>query len=157
MMSKRTIGLHLLAARKVLAAPPGEHSDGGGVTLRVTEKSAWWVLRFTSPSGRRRRIGLGVCRRDSLAVIGESMSAAREEAQKARALLQYDIDPIDAWEQRREAIRAAEVTAEAKQARQRWTLARAARDYHERVIEPGTGQPDVIEACLAHEESNRVG
>lgn len=136
MATRQPTGLHLLAARKVLTAPPGEYSDGGGLTLRVTEKSASWVLRFTSPTGRRREMGLGVCRRDNLALIGESMAAARDGALKARTLLQQGADPIDARGQRREAAKAVEQAAKADAQRQRWTLARAARDYHQRVIEP---------------------
>jgi hypothetical protein len=44
--------------------------------------------------------------------------------------------PIDAREQRRAAALLAELAKKADQQRERWTLARCARDYHERVIEP---------------------
>jgi integrase len=128
--------LHLLSAREVQTAREGDHTDGGGLLVRVRGESASWVLRFTSPSGRRREMGLGVARRTSIAAAGESVSLARDQAHKAREQLGRGLDPIDERDRDRTAKRAAELAQKAQKARERWTLARAAREYHERVIEP---------------------
>lgn len=137
MERKRTATrLHLLTARQIQAAKDGDHTDGGGLLLRVRGDSAAWVFRYTSPSGRRREMGLGVALRGSTAQAGETVTAARRLAAEARDQLQRGQDPIET----RNAKRAASAEAEraAKEAKQldRWTLARCARDYHERVIEP---------------------
>lgn len=129
-------GLHQLTARQVQNAPEGDLSDGGGLLLRVRGDSASWVLRFTAPSGRRREMGLGVAYRGSAAQAGQSLTGARDEADRARRQLRDGIDPIDARDQRREAERQAEEARKVEKQRERWTLARCARDYHERVVEP---------------------
>lgn len=129
-------GLHQLTARQVLNAPEGDFSDGGGLLLRARGSSASWVFRFTSPIGRRREMGLGVCFRGSAAQAGLSLTSARDDAEKARRLLRDGVDPIDARDQRREVERLAEEARNAERRRERWTLARCARDFHERVVEP---------------------
>ena len=137
MATKRTAArLHLMTVREVQAAKDGDHSDGGGLLLRVRGESCSWVFRYTGPSGRRREMGLGVARRGIPAQAGEALTGARDDAHKARELLRQGVDPIEARDQRREAAQQAEATAKAEKARERWTLARCARDYHERVIEP---------------------
>jgi len=138
MATKRLMAakLHLLTARQVQAAGDGDHGDGGGLFLRVNGPSVNWVLRYTAPSGKRREMGLGVVHRGSTAQAGDSLIGAREVAQKARDLLRQDIDPLVAREQQREAERLAADDRKAARARDHWTLARCARDYHQRVIEP---------------------
>ena len=79
---------------------------------------------------------MGVCRRGSPAQAGDSLTGARDVAHKGRELLRQGLDPIDHREQQRETGRQAEDVKKADKARERWTLARWARDYHERVIEP---------------------
>lgn len=133
---RTTARLHLLTARQVQAASDGDHSDGGGLLLRVRGPSAAWVFRYTAPSGRRREMGLGVAHRGSTAQAGDTLTGARDKAHDARQLLRDGTDPLDAKEQRREALREAEATTRAQKARERWTLARCAREYHERAIEP---------------------
>jgi integrase len=128
--------LHLLNPRGVLAAGIGGHSDGGGLWLRIAGKSAAWVFRYTAPTGKRREMGLGVVHRGSPQQAGASLTGARDAAHRARELLRAGVDPIDAREKHREAQRAAEVASQVERARERWTLARCSRDYHERVIEP---------------------
>jgi integrase len=128
--------LQMLTPRQVLAAEDGDLSDGGGLVLRIGEGRASWVLRYTAPAGKRREMGLGVAYRDSLQQAGESLVAAREQASEAREQLRAGLDPLDVREQRRQAAHAAENARKAEMARERWTLARCARDYHERVIEP---------------------
>jgi integrase len=128
--------LHQLTVKQVQAAGEGDHSDGGGLLLRIRGASCSWVFRFTAPTGRRREMGLGVARRGSAAQVGDSLTAARRQAHEARELLQRGLDPIDSREQRRAAAVHAELAKKADQQRERWTLARWAREYHERVIEP---------------------
>lgn len=81
-------------------------------------------------------MGLGVAHRGSTAQAGDTLTGARDKAHDARQLLRDGTDPLDAKEQRREALREAEATTRAQKARERWTLARCARDYHARTIEP---------------------
>ena len=57
-------------------------------------------------------------------------------AHKGRELLRQGLDPIDQRELHREKRRQAEDVKKAEKARERWTLARWARDYHQCVIEP---------------------
>lgn len=59
--------LQILTTREVQAAREGDHSDGGGLILRVRGTSASWVLRYTSPTGRRREMGLGIAHRGTRA------------------------------------------------------------------------------------------
>lgn len=55
---KTATRIHLLTAREVLNAAVGDHGDGGGLMLRVKGPgSASWVLKFTSPTGKRREMG----------------------------------------------------------------------------------------------------
>jgi integrase len=136
MAKKATRALHLLTAREVHKASTGDFSDGGGLMLRVRAGTASWVLRYTAPTGKRREMGLGAAGRGSLAQAGQSLTAARDAAHKARELVRQGLDPLEARAQRRHAARAADEARQADSARERWTLARCARGYHARVIEP---------------------
>ena len=127
--------LHQLTVKQVQAAIDGDLSDGGSLLLRVRGASWSWVLRYTSPAGRRREMGLGVALRGSARQIGDSLTGARDAAHKARELLRQGRDPIEHRDQAREAARQAEGQVKATKAREQSTLARCARDYHERVIE----------------------
>ncbi|HYE70808.1 MAG TPA: Arm DNA-binding domain-containing protein [Aquabacterium sp.] len=128
--------LHLLTVRQVMAAKEGDHSGGGGLLLRVRGDSAAWVLRYTAPTGRRREMGLRPARRSNPEQAGAGLTGARDLAHKAREQLRHAVDPIDARDGAKAAVRQAEATQKAAKQRERWTLARAARDYHARVIEP---------------------
>jgi integrase len=128
--------LHMLTARQVLNAADGDLGDGGGLLLRVREGRGIWVLRYTAPTGKRRELGLGVAHRGSLAQAGASLTGARDGAHRARELLRQGVDPLDAKADARQAAQAAEQARKAEREVDRWTLARCARDYHERVIEP---------------------
>jgi integrase len=139
--------LHLLTPREVMAAPPGNHVDGGGLLLAVRQESETgrvsraWVYRYTAPgTGRRREMGLGPALADSIKTTGEGMRLARDLAARHRDMVRHGLDPLAERDKRREAERQAE-TAQAEQAartvaEQARTLARVARSYHERVIEP---------------------
>jgi integrase len=131
-----TRALHRLTVREFQTAGEGDHADGGGLMLRVRGDGASWVLRFTSAAGRRREMGLGRAQRGSAKQAGDSLTGARELAHAAREQLRRGIDPIDARDANAEAAKRAEQAKKATAQRQRHTLARCARDYHERVIEP---------------------
>jgi integrase len=135
MVRKATSALHQRTAREIHAAREGDLGDGGGLVLRVGTAGASWVLRYTSPAGKRREMGLGIAHRVNVAQAGQSLTTARQMAHEARELLRQGIDPLDAREARRQALRDAEAARKADQSREHWTLARCARDYHERVIE----------------------
>lgn len=128
--------LHLLSVRAVQTAGDGDHSDGGGLLLRIRGGSATWVFRYTAATGKRREMGLGAAHRSNPAQAGQGLTSARELAAEARALLQRGVDPIDERDHRRDAQRQAVDQAKATKSQQAMTLARAARDYHARVIEP---------------------
>ena len=137
MARKRIVSnLHQLTVREVLAAGDGDHTDGGGLLLRVRGESASWVFRYTAASGRRREMGLGVARRGSTAQAGDALTLARGLAHKAREQLALNIDPIDARDGQRATAEAADQAKKLNAKRERATLARVAREYHERVIEP---------------------
>jgi integrase len=139
-MATRLLGakLNLLSAREVLHARDEELSDGGGLLLRCSGANAAWVLRYTSPIGKRREMGLGACVRHNARAAGESLALARDLAAKQRALLAADppLDPIDEREKARAAKREAERQRKAEKKQEAATLARAARAYHEERIEP---------------------
>jgi len=128
--------LHLLTGRAVREAGPGGHSDGGGLVLRVQVKAASWVFRSTAPSGNPREMGLGPARRSSAALALKALQEIRQRAQDCRNLLRDSIEPIDARDALRAEARAAAEAKKVQAARERVTLARAARDDHARVIEP---------------------
>src|SRR5262249_44895597 len=100
--------LNLLSVREVQTGKAGDHSDGGGLLLRVRGDSATWVLRFTAPNGKRREMGLGTVERTNPVIAGKSLTDARERASEARSLVQRDIDPIDERDARRAAKKRAE-------------------------------------------------
>ena len=140
--------LHLLTVREVLSARDGDHTDGGGLLLRIRSErisktsgksqpaAASWVFRYTAATGVRREMGLGVTYRGSAKQAGESLTMARARAQEARELLGRGVDPIDEREHRKQTVKAAVEAEKATRQREQMTLARAARGYHERVIEP---------------------
>jgi integrase len=134
---QRATKLQLLTAREVQAAGDGDHFDGGGLILRVRGASAAWLFRFTSPvTGKRREFGLGTAHRGSLEQAGKSLVAARDSAHDARQVLRAGGDPIQARNAQRDQDKQVAEAQQAVKERELWTLARCARDYHARVIEP---------------------
>ncbi len=91
--------LNRLSAVKVRSCQTGKHADGGGLWLYKREDGgAQWVLRVTI-HGRRREMGLG-------ALTDVSLKEAREAAEKWRATVRENKDPIKERERlRREAAR----------------------------------------------------
>lgn len=131
-----TTGIHRLSAVQVHKAKDGDLNDGGGLWLRLVDGSGTWVFRYTSPAGKRREMGLGKLARNDQAAAGKSLTGARDAAEDARRLLRAGTDPIEQRNAEREKARQAlELQAQTKK-RARATLARTAREYHERVIEP---------------------
>ncbi len=129
-------GIHRLSARQVQTAADGDYADGGGLLLRIAGGSGSWVFRYTSPAGKRREMGLGKLVRNDLAAAGKSLTGARDAADDARRLIRDGKDPIDVRNAERERARQAlEIKVEASR-KAKATLARVARDYWERVIEP---------------------
>ncbi len=88
-----------LSAVKVRTCEPGKYADGGGLWLHKREDGGGqWVLRVTI-HGRRREMGLG-------AMTEVSLKEAREAADKWRATVREDKDPIKERDRlRREAAR----------------------------------------------------
>ncbi len=139
-MGKRKLAarLHMLSVREVIAADMGDHNDGGGLLLRVQTDRASWVFRYTAATGRRREMGVGACQRQSAAMAGESLRQAREKAAQARAMLDEvpPRDPIDERARARAEAAEAERRAVAERRTRGESLARVARAYHEKYIEP---------------------
>ncbi|HML80173.1 MAG TPA: tyrosine-type recombinase/integrase [Thiomonas arsenitoxydans] len=80
--------LHQLTARKAETAPPGFHSDGGNLYLRVRDSnSRAWVFRYKT-AGKVREIGLGPLHTRSLA-------EARQVADAMRKAVAAGADPAD--------------------------------------------------------------
>ncbi len=71
-----------LSAAEIERAPPGKHTDGGGLTLVVKPSGRRsWVARVTA-GGKRRDIGLG-----AYPAVGLDEARQRTEELRARALL----------------------------------------------------------------------
>lgn len=137
-MAKKRLGgsLNRLTVRQVQVATDGSYSDGGNLMLRVQGNLSTWVFRYTASTGSRREMGFGPCYRNNPQQTGESLAQARAKATAARAVLARGEDPID--ERERGRVEARELLAAKKLVAQQeqLTLARAARAYHERVVEP---------------------
>jgi len=128
--------LHLLSPREVQVADVGEHADGAGLFLRVTKVGGSWIFRYTAPSGDRRTIGLGKLERATIAEAGASLKRARDLAQAQRLLLEEGKDPVEQRRAGRQQAKDLVAAVKARAESDELTLARAARDYHGRVIEP---------------------
>ena len=96
---KLTHSLNKLSAAAAKRAMPGKYSDGGGLWLhKRLDGGAQWVLRFTI-HGRRREMGLGAANEVSL-------KEAREAANRWRAMVRANLDPIKERDrQKRDAAR----------------------------------------------------
>jgi len=124
------------SALAIKHAKTGVLYDGGGLEFHVKETGACAVLRYTSPAGQRRSMGLGPLDRASTQSVGRALADARRQAQEARALLARGLDPIEDRKSQRLEAKAAVAARKQAAAQQQSTLARVAREYHERVIEP---------------------
>lgn len=92
--------LHKLTAAKVKNAAPGKYADGGGLWLhKRPDGGAQWFLRVTV-YGNRREMGLGPVK-TSANPYGVTLQDAREEADKWRAVVRQNKDPIKERERQR--------------------------------------------------------
>ena len=91
------MGSKNLTARSAQTAPLGWHGDGGGLYLQVSPGGRSWVFRYRA-GNRERWMGLGPLRDVSLA-------EAREKAAAARKLRLEGIDPIEARNAQRAAVK----------------------------------------------------
>lgn len=91
--------LNRLSAPKIKTCEAGKYADGGGLWLvKREDDGGQWVLRVTI-HGRRREMGLG-------SIADVSLKEAREAAEKHRAAVRGNLDPIKERERkRREAAR----------------------------------------------------
>lgn len=137
-MAKKRVGgsLNRLTVRQVQAATDGSYSDGGNLILRVQGSSSTWVFRYTASTGTRREMGFGPSYRNNPQQTGESLAQARAKATAARAVLARGEDPIDERERGRVEARELKAAKKLVAKQEQLTLARAARAYHERVVEP---------------------
>jgi len=80
--------VHKLKAAQVSKLGEGRHADSLGLYLHVVGGSRFWVLRYTSPATKRRRVmSLGTL--DKL-----SLADAREKRDEYRKLIRSGVDPM---------------------------------------------------------------
>lgn len=110
--------------------------------LRRRPPHASWVFRYTAGTGKRREMGLGraVILADG-SVDERDAKRAIAEARRAASMLSKGADPILCRDKAKAETKAHALKEEraqemADRERRHWTLARCARDYHARVIEP---------------------
>lgn len=125
-----------LKALALHKAGDGDYPDGHGLHVKIVKGRARATFRFTSPAGIRREMGLGPINRSSLAETGRGLTIVRDLAHEKRKLLREGIDPIEKKNADREQELAVVLAAKAKTKAEAMTLARAARSFHEREIEP---------------------
>ena len=76
-----------LIAAQVPNLPTGEHTDGAGLVLRVSENGRrHWVLR-TRFQGKAKNVGMG-------AYPGTTLKQARKDAEAARKMIADGFDPV---------------------------------------------------------------
>ena len=81
-------------------APAGDkHSDGGGLYLHITKTGKYWRMNYRF-AGKQKTLALGV-------YPAVSLAEARQGRDKARKLLEQDIDPSTAKREAKQATAAA--------------------------------------------------
>jgi integrase len=76
-----------LIAAQIPNLPPGEHTDGQGLVLRVSDNGRrHWVLR-TRFNGKAKNLGLG-------GFLGTTLKQARKDAEAARKMIGDGFDPV---------------------------------------------------------------
>ena len=87
-----------LVAAQIPNLPPGEHTDGQGLVLRVSDNGRrHWVLR-TRFQGKAKNIGMGP-------YPGTTLKQARKDAEAARKMIADGHDPVSRRPEVREAAR----------------------------------------------------
>jgi hypothetical protein len=141
---------HLLSARQIQVAREGDTFDGDGLILRVRDKRASWVLRYTASSGKRRELGLGAADRSSVEAAGASLARARKVADEARAKLERGIDPIEARRSERDAQRMAARAEKIREDGAATTLRGYARS-----AETAAARPEIAMIVNKHDKARR--
>lgn len=145
--------LHLLTVKHIQNAGEGDHSDGGGLMLRIRGASSSWVFRFTSPTGRRRKMGLGVAHRGSASQAGAPRAVEILRQLRAMRLHRDWVFPSPMLPNKPLSNMAMLTALGRLGMRDRTTVHRLCRaTFSTWANETGAARPDVIEACLAHEE-----
>ncbi len=108
--------------------------EGHGFGLRVRPDGArTWVLVYTAPDGRRRRVTLG-------SYPDMTLAEARGAAEDARDTLRAGGDPIDERQAERDRVQ-----AEATERRRAPTLTQAFDDYLRLAVRPRLRRPQAVE------------
>ena len=136
-----------LTTRKVRSLGPGQHTDGGGLMLRVHPSGGKsWVLRLTI-EGTRRHFGLG-----SYPEVG--LAEARDRAAEMRQRARSGLDPVPEPEARTETPSFAEVAKDVIELRSpTWTSERHATQWRESLrlhVLPHIGSTPVDEIRTEH-------
>ncbi len=130
------MAIHLLTSRQIAAAPDGHLNDGGGLALRIDGDHGRWWFRYTSPGGQRRAMSLGTAAiRGETKLIDQGLRNAREVASEARSFLTRGQDPLELRNASKTQAQKRIQEARSARKRERTTLARVARAYHETAIE----------------------
>ena len=128
--------IHLLSTRQIAGAGDGQLADGEGLTLRIASDQGRWWFRYTAPGGQRRAMSLGAAIvRGDAKLIDQSVRQAREIAAEARGLLARGHDPLEQRNAGKDQARKRVEDSKSIRKRDKTTLARVARAYHEAVIE----------------------
>ncbi|MGO9809615.1 MAG: Arm DNA-binding domain-containing protein, partial [Isosphaeraceae bacterium] len=80
-----------LTAKQIVSLPPGKHSDGGNLYVRVREGGSRQFVVFYRAGGKQREMGLG-----GAGAGGMSLAEARAKAEEIRAEIRNGHDPLAA-------------------------------------------------------------
>jgi integrase len=87
-MAKTT---YKLTAKQIVSLPPGKHSDGGNLYVRVRKGGSRQFVVFYRAGGKQREMGLG-----GAGAGGMSLADARAKAEEIRAEIRNGHDPLAA-------------------------------------------------------------
>jgi integrase len=87
-MAKTT---YKLTAKQIVSLPPGKHSDGGNLYVRVRKGGSRQFVVFYRAGGKQREMGLG-----GAGAGGMSLADARANAEEIRAKIRNGHDPLAA-------------------------------------------------------------
>jgi integrase len=87
-MAKTT---YKLTAKQIVSLPPGKHSDGGNLYVRVRKSGSRQFVVFYRAGGKQREMGLG-----GAGAGGMSLADARAKAEEIRAGIRNGHDPLAA-------------------------------------------------------------
>lgn len=105
--------------------------EGSGCTA-----TPYLVFRYTAPGNKRREMGLGALRRSTVHDVADQIRRARGQILGFREALRRGEDPLAGKRALRDEARARSKAEKEERKVVSATLARVAREYHEKVIEP---------------------